>query len=698
MNDRTRTVGDHADLLIELGCEELPPKALDSIRDAFFNGVRDGLEKAGIAFQADASRAYSTPRRLALHFVQTAPQQPDQDQKRRGPAVGAAFDDEGRPTQAALGFARSVGKDVSELDRLKTEKGEWLFARVHQPGQALGDLIYPILEQSLRQLPVPKPMRWASHEFSFVRPVHWLVVLHGDRVLEGRLFGLDAGDSTRGHRIHSPGPHAIGRSESYLDVLEAGCVLADPERRRQRIREQVLAAEPDALVDSDLLDEVNNLVEWPVAVPCTFESSFLEIPHAALIASMQDHQKFFPVRDKAAASGGVSNRFVAVSNIESLDVAAVQSGYERVIRPRLADARFFFEQDQLQPLAAYLDRLNRVVFQRKIGTIGDKSKRMASIAGSLAEEIEEDISTAERAALLSKCDLMTHMVGEFPELQGEMGMHYALASGEPPGVAQAIGEHYAPRFAGDDIPTTAAGQLVSIADRSDSLVGIFAAGLRPSGNKDPFALRRSALGLIRILTEAELEVELNRVLAVAALNLGEQLEISPDVLSEVRSFVVERLNNYYRDQGFGSELVNAAVASPWTTLPDLRRRLRALDGFMGEEAAQSLAAANKRIGNILRKAEIEITDHIEADKLVLDEERAIFEEVISLENELSPLIERGSYDEGLQRLARLKAPVDRFFDTVMVMDEDLDLRRNRLALLTRVKALFDRIADLSILG
>ena len=688
---------ERADLLIELGCEELPPKSLDDLREALFAGVVAGLERHGIAFEPDGSRSFSTPRRLALLLRKVADRQPDRQQERRGPAVSAAFDKDGAPTAAATGFARSVGLAVDQLERLETDKGAWLYARVDQPGQALDTVLYEILEQALRQLPVPRPMRWGDNDFSFVRPVHWLVVLHGDRVIPGELLGQAAGRSTRGHRIHSPGPHELTSVEDYERCLERAHVIADPQRRRERIREQLQQADPGVRVDPGLLDEVNNLVEWPVAVACSFDEEFLAVPHAALVASMQDHQKFFPVGDPADPQR-VTHRFVAVANIDSRDPAAVREGYERVIRPRLADARFFLEQDLKRPLADYLPTLDRVVFQQKIGTVGDKTRRMESVSQKIAELIETDPAPCARAARLSKCDLMTQMVGEFPELQGLMGAHYAAASGEAPEVAAAIGEHYAPGFAGDAIPGSAAGRVVSIADRADTLVGIFAAGQRPSGNKDPFALRRAALGLVRILLEAGLELELNRLLALAANELSGQLEVGPALLVEIRDFVVERLRHYYRERGHGAELINAALASDWNTLPDLDRRLTALAGFMGQPAAGSLAAANKRIGNILRKVDEPIPDTIEEDRISSGEERRLFDEVSRLDQLIRPLLARGDYAAALHELAALREPVDAFFDTVMVMDEDPLLRQNRLALLNRLKSLFDRIADLSILG
>jgi glycyl-tRNA synthetase beta chain len=685
------------DLLVELGCEELPPKALDAIREAFYTGIKSGLEKQNILFEPGESRSFSTPRRLAVLFRDVAARQSDQDQERRGPALTAAFDDAGSPTPAATGFARSVGMEVSDLETTKSDKGEWLFARLHLPGKPLSELIYPILEQTIKQLPVPRPMRWANHDFSFVRPVHWLLVMLGSQVLEGKLLGQTAGNTTRGHRIHSPGPHKVPRASDYDNVLEKAWVIADHERRRDLIRVKLLETDEHAHIETGLLNEVNNLVEWPVAVECAFDEDFLSVPHAALIASMQDHQKFFPILEPGQ-SEKISNRFISISNLESKHPNSVRDGFERVIRPRLADARFFLQQDMKQELESFLDSLDQVVFEKTLGSIGDKSRRISSLSKNIAELLLTDPGPAARAATLSKCDLMTQMVGEFPELQGVMGRYYALASGEDPAVAAAIEEHYFPRYAGDRIPSSDTGRIVSISDRLDTLVGIFAADLRPTGNKDPFGLRRASLGLVRILLEAGLDLPLNRLLALAANELSMQLTISPALLVEIREFIVERVRNHYRELGFSTKLVNAAISSDWDSLPDLNKRLRALNDFMGLEAAASLAAANKRIGNILRKADEDISTNIDEDMFIFSEERIILSEIKNLENQLEPLLKSADYEAGLELLAELRQPVDNFFDSVMVMDEDSALRVNRLALLTRLKALFDRIADLSVLG
>jgi glycyl-tRNA synthetase beta chain len=695
----TEKAGGKADhLLVEIGCEELPPKSLDELRDALLNAVSAGLERDNISFDKAASRAYSTPRRLALLFTAVALQQSDQEQERRGPALAVAFDPEGQPSAAALGFARSVNMEVQQLETLKTDKGAWLVARIHIAGKSLEQLIFPILEQAARQLPVPRPMRWSDHEFSFVRPVHWLIVMHGKRVLRGSLLGQLAGNLTRGHRIHAPGPHALPGASDYLEVLKEARVLADQDERKAAIHKQLLAIDPATRIDPVLLSEVNNLVEWPVAIECAFDESFLSVPHEALVASMQDHQRFFPIQ-AAPASSAVCQRFIAVANLDSADVARVREGFERVIRPRLADARFFMEQDRKQPLEGFLQALDGVIFQKQIGSIGDKSRRMAAISRKLAKFMSLDENTIERAARLAKCDLMTQMVGEFPQLQGTMGRHYALHSGESVAVAEAIEQHYLPRFAGDTIPQSAAGQLVGVADRIDTLVAIFAAGSRPSGNKDPFALRRCALGLVRILLEARLQITLPYLLAVTANELSAQgIAADPVLLAEVREFINERARHYFRDAGHSSEVVTAAMSSAWLTFPDLQERLQALSSFLGQDSGLSLAAANKRIGNILRKSQSEISANIDEDRLILTEEKLLFAEVILLEKTLGPLLAQSNYVASLDLLSRLRPSVDRFFEAVMVMDEDAGLRRNRLALLFRLKSLFDHIADLSVLG
>jgi len=689
-----------ADLLIELGCEELPPKSLSILGQSLFDGFLDQLNKAELTFNAANSRAYYTPRRLALLISGVAGHQPDQVTERKGPALIAAYDSENQPTPAAIGFARSVGKRVDELSTLKTDAGEWLYCNVEKPGQALEVLLYPMLEAALAALPVAKPMRWASNDFSFIRPVHWLVVMHGSKVLSGRLFGLNAGTATRGHRIHSPGPHVIATASDYEGVLETACVVVDQIKRRDIIKNQVFtlgqSAGGRAVINDSLLEEVTNLVEWPRSICGSFDAEFLSVPAEALIASMQDHQKFFPVVSKD--QGLLMNRFIAVANLESLDFDAVREGFERVIRPRLSDARFFWDQDNKSPIQDWLVQLDNIVFQNTLGSVGDKSRRIAIISQKIAEETGVDEDAAGRAASLCKCDLVSQMVGEFPELQGIIGHYYAVQSGEKSEVALAIGEHYLPTFSGDRLATQAVGKVVALADRLDTLTGIFATGLKPSGNKDPFALRRAALGVIRILLDGELDIELDKALAIAALAMQKQLVVSPQALNELRQFILERLKHHLREQGYDTNLVNAVLDAPLGTLPDLVLRLDALREFMRNDVASNLAAANKRIGNILRKSGSESMDTISEDRMVIEEERSLFVEIRRISKDLDPLYKKANYTAALTLLAGLSENIEAFFDKVMVMDDDPDVRRNRLSLLAELKGLFDRVANLALLG
>jgi len=701
--NKPETIGkpvDCANLLIEIGCEELPPKSLSKLGQALFNEFVNQLNKAQLTFDAANSRVYYTPRRLTLLMSDVAGGQPDQVTERKGPALVAAFDAENQPTKAASGFARSVGKCVEELDTLKTDAGEWLYCRIEKPGQSLDVLLYPMLEAALSALPVAKPMRWASNDFSFIRPVHWVVVMHGSAVLKGSLFGLEAGNTTRGHRIHSPGPHTIPAAEDYEKILETACVLVDQRKRKTLITKQVTTLGESvggkAVIDENLLSEVNNLVEWPRSICGSFDEEFLSVPAEALVASMQDHQKFFPV--VSCDDNVLMNRFIAVANLESLDFEAVREGFERVIRPRLSDARFFWDQDNKTPFEDWLKQLDNIVFQNTLGSVGDKSKRIGVISAKLAEDTGVDSVAAQRAANLCKCDLVSQMVGEFPELQGVMGRYYALQGGESDEVALAIGEHYLPAFSGDRLASQAVGKVVALADRLDTLTGIFSTGQKPTGNKDPFALRRAALGVVRILLDGELDIELDKALAIAAIVVQEKLAVSPAVLLELRQFVLERLKHYLREQGYETSLVSAALDAPLSTLPDLVTRLDALREFMQHEAASSLAAANKRIGNILRKSGLNDSSEIMDDLLIIDEENILFEDVRRISDELDLLYKNADYTAALTLLAGLSASIEAFFDKVMVMDENPEIRRNRLNLLAELKGLFDRVANLALLG
>lgn len=689
-----------ADLLVELGCEELPPKSLPNLGRTFFDGFLGELKKAELVFDQDSSRFFYTPRRLTLLISSIAESQPDQVLERKGPALSAAYDADGKATPAAAGFARSVGKNPEDLDTLKTDKGEWLYCKVEKAGKTLDELVFPMLEKALAALPVAKPMRWASNDFSFIRPVHWLVVMHGSRVLDGELLGLNAGNLTRGHRIHSPGPHPIELAADYEQVLADAHVVVDQHKRKESIQQQAVdlgqSVNGKTIIDPDLLDEVTCLVEWPRSICGSFDDEFLKVPAEALIASMQDHQKFFPVVD--GDSGVLLARFITVANLDSLDFDAVRSGFERVIRPRLADARFFWEQDNKSPLEDWLSQLDTVVFQKKLGSVRNKSERIAVISRYLAEETGVDSNASERAASLCKCDLVSQMVGEFPELQGVMGRYYALQSGETDTVAQAIGDHYLPAFSGDQLPSNGIGKVVSLADRLDTLTGIFAAGLKPTGNKDPFALRRAALGLIRILLDGELSIDLDKALSISAQAIQQQLQVSDEVSRELRQFILERLKNYLREQGYDTGMINAVLDAPLSTLPDLVARLDALRGFMGLDVAKNLAAANKRIGNILRKSEKDTSGDVSEVLLLIDEERLLFAEISEISEDLEKLYDKADYTAALTLLAGLSTNIEAFFDKVMVMDENLEVRNNRLNLLGSLKGLFDRVANLALIG
>jgi len=684
------------DLLIEIGTEELPPKALPRLSEAFARGVAEGLDRAGLAH--DEVRAFATPRRLALLVPGLAERQPDREELRKGPAVTAAFDDEGCPTKAAEGFARSCGVTVEALERIETDKGAWLAFRRFEPGQPATALIPDIVSQALARLPIPKRMRWGDRDVEFVRPVHWVVLLFGDEIVDADILGLRAGRETRGHRFHHPQPLYVAEPAAWAPMLETeGHVVADFATRREAIRGQVIEAARrlggEALIDDELLDEVTALVEWPVAVAGSFEQRFLEVPAEALISSMQDHQKYFPVVD---ADGRLLAHFVTVANIESRDPEQVRAGNERVIRPRLTDAAFFWEQDRRQPLEARVERLGDMVFQKQLGTLLDKSRRVAGLAAGIAVAIGGRGDWAERAALLSKCDLLTQMVYEFPELQGIMGRYYALHDGEPEEVASALEEQYRPRFAGDALPVTATGRALAIADRLDTLVGIFAIGQAPTGDKDPFALRRAALGVLRILIEGELDLDLEQLLEEAAATLPGALDARAAVPA-VFDFMLDRLRAYYLDASIRPQVFDAVRARRPTRPLDFARRVQAVEAFLALPEAESLAAANKRIANILRKAEDAIPDTVDPGRFTEAAERALWDRLSALRSEVEPLLAAGDHAATLARLAALRPEVDRFFDEVMVMAEDADVRANRLALLRQLQELFLQVADIALL-
>jgi len=687
-------MSDTRDLLVEIGTEELPPKALRRLSLAFADSMGAGLEAVGL--KPSKVLPYAAPRRLALLIADLPAGQQDQESVRRGPALGAAFDDEGCPTQAAIGFARSCGVPVEQLDQLETDKGSWLAYRVVQPGRPTPELVPELLRKALAALPIPKRMRWGDRADEFVRPVHWVVLLFGDEVIDADILGVRANRYTRGHRFHHPDPIYLGEPQAYLPMLETeGQVLADYAARREAIRAQVMEQakllDGRALIDDALLDEVTALVEWPVALSGRFDETFLQVPSEALISSMQDHQKYFPVVD---AQGNLMPHFITVANLVSKDPSQIRAGNERVIRPRLADAAFFWNQDRKQPLEQRADGLRNMVFEKRLGTLFDKQQRVAPLAASIATAIGAEAAHAQRAAQLCKCDLLTSMVFEFPELQGVMGRYYALHDAEPQAVAEAIREHYLPRFAGDELPATATGQALALADRLDSLVGIFAIGQQPSGDKDPFALRRAALGLIRICIERRLDLDIEQLLNTAAQTFEAKVNAAAAV-NTVFDYVMDRLRGYYQELGVESDIVDAVLVTRPTRPLDFDRRVQACRVFRDLPEAQSLAAANKRIGNILKKWDQAIPAVVDQQRLADAAEKQLAEQLTSVSKAVLPLMERGDYTPALKQLAALKEPVDAFFDSVMVMADDTALRDNRLALLQSLGNLFLRVADLS---
>lgn len=684
------------DLLVEIGTEELPPKALNRLCDAFAEGVADGLRQANVVFE-DFS-AYAAPRRLAVIVHGVAPAQPDSRIEKRGPAVQAAFDADGNPSKAAQGFAASCGVGIDQLQRMKTDKGEWLSYTLEQKGRATEALVAGIVEQSLARLPVPKRMRWGDGDEEFVRPVHWVVLLFGDQLIDARILGIQAGRHSRGHRFHHPDPISLTGPDDYVKLLDSpGHVVVDREARAEAIRQQVeQAAEVlggRALIDEALLQEVSALVEWPVALAGDFDEHFLQVPKESLISSMQDHQKYFPVLD---TEGNLLPHFITVSNIDSKDMSKVKEGNERVIRPRLSDAAFFWEQDRRHALETHIASLDKVVFQNKLGSLGDKSRRVARIAQHMAEALGANKDHAHRAALLSKCDLMCEMVYEFPDLQGIMGRYYAQHDGEPEDVAVALDEQYMPRFAGDQLPTTDTGQILAVADKLDTLLGIFAIGQKPSGEKDPFALRRAALGVLRILIERELPLDLRQLLGYAAAALADVVDAEASI-DDALEFILDRLRVYYTSQNIAVDVYEAVMELRPTVPLDFDRRMLAVSAFRGLPEAQSLAAANKRIRNILKKADSKLPAEVDQTLLQEAAEQALYDQLRSLSADVEPLFEDGDYKTALQRLAGLREAVDSFFDQVMVMADDEALKNNRLALLKQLSGLFLRVADLSLL-
>jgi glycyl-tRNA synthetase beta chain len=713
-------------LLIEIGTEELPIHAIDELARAFFDAIVRGLESrsfdVGVVEHGKGRRAFCSPRRLAVYLPWVTSSQPTLNAESLGPAVSVGLDANGDPTPALLGFATKNGVKVADLKRLQTDKGERFICRTTKPGQPLSVLLPEIVSEALKSLPIPKPMRWSDHDYSFVRPAHWLVMLHGSEIIDGEALGLKSGRKSRGHRFMHPQPVHLADADSYLDAMRASNVLADPVERRQRIRDEVarVAGETGGVprLDDALLDEIANLTEWPAAIACTFEREFLAVPPEALVTTMETNQKFVPVFN---AAGKLTEHFIGVANIDSKDPGEIRKGYERVIRPRFADAKFFWDADLKTPLAGYQEQLKTVTYQQALGSLWDKSVRVAELARIIANRVGVDAGAATRAASLSKCDLLTRMVGEFPELQGVMGRYYASHHGESVDVAQALDSYYQPRFGGDAIAAGKVGQVLAVAERLDTLAGIFAVGMKPSGNKDPFALRRAALGLARTLIEARMEIDLRGSFVEAlellpdsalasglkpgkdgklpVLNAGQRRAILVD---ELYVFVLDRLRGYYTEQGFDNAQFEAVLAVQPGSLVDFDRRLRAVAEFGRRPEAVSLAAANKRVANILRKQAEEVGApaighvvdpvHFEADA-----ERDLADALASAQQETAESLGTGDYAAVLARLSQLQAPVDTFFESVLVNADNPAVRANRLALLGQLKAQFSAIADIALL-
>ncbi|MBK8284079.1 MAG: glycine--tRNA ligase subunit beta [Ahniella sp.] len=686
-------------LLIELGTEELPPKALDELSQAFADGIAAGLAKRGVAFYEAGVMALNSPRRLAVHIEDVALTQPEQKLERRGPAMNAGIGADGQPSKALIGFAASCGVTVEQLEKLETDKGSWFVHRSTKEGSTTSALLPEIIDEALKALPIPKPMRWSDKEFQFVRPAHWLVVLLGDEVVPATVLGISSDRMSRGHRFHHPQTVWISNADSYIDSLRSAHVLVSPNERRQRVQSEVErvagATGGRPRLREDLLDEVKNLVEWPVAIACTFERDFLKVPQEALIMTMESNQKFFPVFD---AHGQLTEHFIGIANIESKDPSEIRKGYERVIRPRFADAKFFFDDDLKTPLASQQEALKNVTYQAKLGTVWDKVCRVAELARVIAGRVGVDAASATKAAALAKCDLMTRMVGEFPELQGIMGRTYALAQGESLAVAAALDEFYQPRFAGDAIAPSPLGQVLALAEKLDTLAGMFAIGQKPTGNKDPFSLRRNALGLARTLVEGKLDLDLRALLLDALSPLAQ--EKASALADELYEFVLERLRGYFAELGTTPQQFDAVAALKPVSLLDFAERLRAVRAFSALPAAGKLAAANKRCGNILKQAAEKnepIPDVVPASSLELDAERALAAALASAQTDTTPLFAARDYVAALTRLAELQEPIDSFFDGVMVMDPDAGKRANRLGLLAQMRRLFTQVAAIDLL-
>ena len=681
--------------LVEIGTEELPPKALKTLATSFADNVEAELNQAGLTF--DKIEWFAAPRRLAVKVLNLATQQPSKEIEKRGPAVSAAFDTEGKPTKAAEGWARGCGISVEQAERIATDKGEWLVHRAKIEGQPTKNLLNGIVANALAKLPIPKPMRWADKTVQFIRPVHTVTMLLGDELIEGEILGVASARTLRGHRFLGEKEFEIQHADQYPQLLrEKGSVLADFNERKAEIlaksQAKATALGGVADIEESLLEEVTSLVEYPNVLAAKFEERFLAVPAEALVYTMKGDQKYFPIYDK---DGKLLPHFIFVSNINPEDPTAIIEGNEKVVRPRLTDAEFFFKTDLKQKLVDRLPRLETVLFQQQLGTLKDKTDRIEQLAGEIAKQIGADEAKAKRAGLLSKCDLMTNMVFEFTDTQGVMGMHYARHDGEDEEVAVALNEQYMPRFAGDELPKSLVASAVALADKFDTLTGIFGIGQAPKGSADPFALRRAALGALRIIVEKNLPLDLEDLVKKSAALFGDKLT-NQNVVADVVDFMLGRFRAWYQDEGIAVDVIQAVLARRPTRPADFDARVRAVSHFRTLDSAEALAAANKRVSNILAKADAAI-DEINLTACVEPAEKALAESVLALRTEVQPLIAQGDYTAVLDKLANLRAPVDSFFDNVMVNAEDPALRQNRLAILNTLQSLFLQVADISVL-
>ena len=681
--------------LVEIGTEELPPKALKTLATSFADNVEAQLNQAGLTF--DKIEWFAAPRRLAVKVLNLATQQPSKEIEKRGPAVSAAFDAEGKPTKAAEGWARGCGITVEQAERIATDKGEWLVHRAKIEGQPTKNLLNGIVANALAKLPIPKPMRWADKTVQFIRPVHTVTMLLGDELIEGEILGVASARTIRGHRFLGEKEFEIQHADQYPQLLrEKGSVVADFNERKAEIlaksQAKATALGGVADIEESLLEEVTSLVEYPNVLAAKFEERFLAVPAEALVYTMKGDQKYFPIYDK---DGKLLPHFIFVSNINPEDPTAIIEGNEKVVRPRLTDAEFFFKTDLKQKLVDRLPRLETVLFQQQLGTLKDKTDRIEQLAGEIAKQIGADEAKAKRAGLLSKCDLMTNMVFEFTDTQGVMGMHYARHDGEDEEVAVALNEQYMPRFAGDELPKSLVASAVALADKFDTLTGIFGIGQAPKGSADPFALRRAALGALRIIVEKNLPLDLEDLVKKSAALFGDKLT-NQNVVADVVDFMLGRFRAWYQDEGIAVDVIQAVLARRPTRPADFDARVRAVSHFRTLDSAEALAAANKRVSNILAKADAAIGE-INLTACVEPAEKALAEAVLALRTEVQPLIAQGDYTTVLDKLANLRAPVDSFFDNVMVNAEDPALRQNRLAILNTLQGLFLQVADISVL-